>query len=89
MRFEDVKEEAAAGPREVERRMVLRVPVESMMIELLFVGDDYLLFVVSFAKIMRGCERGGWIGINDLRWHVSDAKGFCKGSHRCDDGAIF
>ena len=37
MRFEDVKE-AAAGPREEERRMVLRVPLESM-IDIIYLLD--------------------------------------------------
>jgi len=82
VRFEDPVKEAAAGPREVERRMVLRVPVESMIDIILFI---YLIkketttcsSVVSFGKIMRGCEEeGAGLLPKILRWHVSDAKGF-------------
>ncbi len=51
MRFEDVKE-AAAGPREVERRMVLRVLVESMIDIIIYLikGDYYLFFRCFFCK---------------------------------------
>jgi hypothetical protein len=63
VRFVDAKE--AAGPREVEWRMVLRVPVESMIEYYLFTLIRRLLLdksvVVSFAKIMRGVRREGWI----------------------------